>query len=349
MKDISVIIPIYKVEEYIERCVLSVMNQECDGISIECILVDDKSPDRSIDKAIHLIDNYTGDIDFKIVYHEQNQGISVARNTGMKHATGKYVFFMDSDDDLINTCIKKLWNVVVNYQDIQMVMGNYLDKKTGNIGINSSRILKGVISNYQLLELYFLGYIPVMVWNCLIQRDIIANNHLSFKQGLLQEDMLWSSQLFRHIDRFFFLPDVTLNYEYNPKSTMAELKYDETLHIPHQLYIIGELLNTFREDHWVSNTLYVISELLLVLDVIWKNKTQLDDDLVIKAYKYRKFIFRKNLCNVRLILIIFGLVMYKPFGYIVKLKFYRKNYHKIRMAVYKISSIFNKRNTLILN
>lgn len=339
--DVSVIIPVYKVEDYIGRCVLSIINQTCKRISVECILVDDKSPDRSIEKAENLIEKYEGDIVFKIIRHEFNQGLSAARNTGMKYATGKYIYFLDSDDDLAPSCIQKLFDVSINYPDVQMVMGNYLDKKTNTLGINNSRIPKRVVDNYLLMEMYYLSYIPVMAWNCLIRKDVIVKNNLSFRKGLLQEDMLWSSQLFRHIDRFYFLPEVTLNYEYNPMSTMAELKIDETRHIPHQLFIINELLNTFRKDHLVSNTLYIVSELLLVIDVIWKKKNHVDDTWIKQAFEYRNRIFKMSLSECRFILVFFELIMFKPFGYLMKVRLFRKNYHRIRMAFYRFASVFD--------
>ena len=103
--DISIIISVYNVEEYIERCILSVCKQSMNNISVECILVNDNSPDKSIDKAKSLIESYSGEIMFKIVTHDQNQGLSSARNTGMKNATGKYLFFLDSDDFLEDMCI----------------------------------------------------------------------------------------------------------------------------------------------------------------------------------------------------------------------------------------------------
>lgn len=342
MVDISIIIPIFNVEDYIERCIHSVMCQECKGISIECILIDDKSPDGSIDKAMHLIQNYSGDIVFKVVKHEQNQGQSAARNTGIKYATGKYLFFLDSDDDLVYSCIKTLWSVVLKHQDIQMVMGNYFDKKTKDVGINDHRMTKGVMNNYQLLEMFFLKYIPVMPWNCLILKDVIIKNDLSFKTGLLQEDMLWSSQLFRHIDRFYFVSDVTLNYEYNPISIMARLSNDKTLHLPHQLYIIKELLSTFRKDHCVSNTLYIMSELLLVLDIIWKNDKVVEESLVKTAFDYRNELFKISLVNYRFLLSLYELIMFNPFRYILKYRPFRRNYHKISIALYSLASAFDK-------
>ena len=109
-----------------------------------------------------------------------------------------------------------------------------------------------------------------MAWNCLILKKVIDENRLLFKEGLLQEDMLWSSQLFSYVNCFVFVPKITLFYEFNPNSTMAELVADETRHLPHQLYIINELICSFHEEHMVANTLYIVSELLIVFDVIWK-------------------------------------------------------------------------------
>lgn len=338
---ISIIIPVYKVEEYIERCILSVMNQKCEDIRIECILVDDYSPDRSMERAEKLIDHYTGDVSFMIVRHEHNMGQSSARNTGMKHATGKYLFFLDSDDIIDDLCIQNLWDVVKQYPNVQMVTGNYFDKRTGGKGINESRLPKGIMNNYQLLEMYFLSYIPVMVWNSLILREVVVKSNILFREGLLQEDMLWASQLFSNIDSFVFVPEVTLYYEYNHNSTMSALEVDKTRHLPHQLTIIDYLLNSFHNDHFVANNIYIVSELLLVLDVIWKENDQVDKALMRKAFDCRKRLFRMTVSQFRIVLILFGLIMFKPFGLAMKFRLFRKNYHRIRIAIYIIASFFN--------
>lgn len=162
--DISIIIPVYNVEEYIERCILSVCKQSMNNISVECILVNDNSPDKSIDKAKSLIESYSGEIMFKIVTHDQNQGLSSARNTGMKNATGKYLFFLDSDDFLEDMCIQELWNIVVNNPKVQMVMGNYQYVCSGVRGIDETRIPHGIISNYQLMEFFFLSVLFLLLY-----------------------------------------------------------------------------------------------------------------------------------------------------------------------------------------
>ena len=87
--DISIIIPVYKVEKYISRCILSVMNQSCENVQIECLIVDDCTPDNSIDIIKGLISDYKGIVRFKILFHEKNLGLSAARNTGIKASTGR--------------------------------------------------------------------------------------------------------------------------------------------------------------------------------------------------------------------------------------------------------------------
>lgn len=339
--DISIIVPVYNVEDYIERCVLSIINQVYSDIKMECILVDDNSPDLSIEKARRLIDQYSGDITFRIVRHEHNLGLSSARNTGMKNATGKYLYFLDSDDDIDKLCIQKLWNVVLKYPGIQMVMGNYHDQRIGKDGINQFRIPKGIIKNYQLLEMYFIGYIPVVAWNSLILRDVIVENNLSFKEGLLHEDLLWSLQLFLHIYFFYFVPEVTLYYEINPRSIMTDQTKSEASFLTHHLIIIDESLKCFRNDHCVSNSLYILSELLIVLDCLWKDINAVDEDSQEKIFEYRRVLYKMSLSNHRFILSLFELVMYKPFGYLLKFRFFRKNFHKMKIVVYKVSSFFD--------
>lgn len=101
---VSVIIPVYSVEPYIERCIESVLRQTYRDL--EVIIVDDCTPDRSIELAKNLINKVNcKDLDYKFIKHDINRGLSVARNTGIKAATGDYLFFMDSDDWISDDCI----------------------------------------------------------------------------------------------------------------------------------------------------------------------------------------------------------------------------------------------------
>ena len=97
---ISIIVPIYNVEEYILNCLSSIVNQKKIVHSVECILVDDHGQDNSMQLAKHFIEEYSGDVEFKIVVHERNRGLSVARNSGLSECMGDYILFLDSDDTL---------------------------------------------------------------------------------------------------------------------------------------------------------------------------------------------------------------------------------------------------------
>ena len=89
---------------------MSVTNQTMTE-GIECIIVDDCGPDNSMDIVRHFIDDYQGAISFHILKHEKNGGLSAARNTGIKAATGKYVYFLDSDDCLVPSAIETLISI----------------------------------------------------------------------------------------------------------------------------------------------------------------------------------------------------------------------------------------------
>ena len=119
---VSIIIPIYNVSQYIKRCIDSVISQTYQNI--ECILVDDYSPDNSIHLAEEIINSYKGAIDFRIIHHTQNEGLSSARNSGTNVATGDYLYYLDSDDEITPGCIEKLLALVEKYPNVEMVQGN---------------------------------------------------------------------------------------------------------------------------------------------------------------------------------------------------------------------------------
>ena len=98
---ISIIVPIYNVEKYIGRCLDSIFVQEYNGVDIECILVNDCTPDNSMDIVAKKLEFYHGKIIFKIKNLDKNGGLCMARNAGVEIAKGEYVLFVDSDDRLL--------------------------------------------------------------------------------------------------------------------------------------------------------------------------------------------------------------------------------------------------------
>lgn len=107
LPSVSIIIPVYNVEPYVEDCILSVMRQTYDG-PMECIIVDDCSTDDSMAVVGGVISEYNGPISFKVLHHEHNRGQSVARKHGFDVSNGEWVTFVDSDDLLLENAISKL-------------------------------------------------------------------------------------------------------------------------------------------------------------------------------------------------------------------------------------------------
>ena len=112
---VTIVIPVYQVEDYIESCLISVANQTYSG-EIECVVVDDCGADSSWQIVENFISEYNGKIDFKLIRHTENKGLSAARNTGIDHASGEYIYFLDSDDEITPECIERLVKPLENYK-----------------------------------------------------------------------------------------------------------------------------------------------------------------------------------------------------------------------------------------
>jgi glycosyltransferase involved in cell wall biosynthesis len=113
---VSIIVPFYNAEKYIHRCFDSIVNQTY--ANIECIFIDDCSPDHCYAILQTRIAEYAGKIDFQIIRHAQNKGVSAARNTGTLAAKGDYVYYLDSDDEITRDCIETLVNLQIHIQEL---------------------------------------------------------------------------------------------------------------------------------------------------------------------------------------------------------------------------------------
>ena len=191
MKDmISIIIPIYKVEEYLDRCVRSVVNQTYK--KIEIILVDDGSPDN----CPQLCDEWAIRDNRIIVIHKENGGLSSARNAGIKEARGEYILFVDSDDYIDqNTCEK-----LIKYAEgVDLVVGEatiYEDKKiihSIHTNLEENCIYTG--TECAMKEIMAGEWYAPACYN-MYRRRFILDNALLFTEGILHEDVDYLPRLF---------------------------------------------------------------------------------------------------------------------------------------------------------
>ena len=126
MLKISIVIPIYRVEKYIGECLDSIIIQEHEGIDLECILINDCTPDKSVEVVVKKLQNYHGRINFIIKHHNVNRGQCAARNTGSEYATGDYILFVDSDDTLAPGALQYFHEELdkANSNEVDVIMGN---------------------------------------------------------------------------------------------------------------------------------------------------------------------------------------------------------------------------------
>jgi glycosyltransferase involved in cell wall biosynthesis len=180
---VSVIIPVYNVENYIKECVESVINQTLK--EIEIIIVNDGTKDNSIKK----IEKYLSDSRV-ILINKENGGVSSARNAGLKIARGEYISFIDSDDFIELTMLEDLYN---ESKGMDIVLSNFA--RIDNLG--NIKIEKNNFKNLEIKEgSYFynieLGYVVNRIYN----HEFLKKVNVKFREKMLLEDLLFSLKIF---------------------------------------------------------------------------------------------------------------------------------------------------------
>jgi glycosyltransferase involved in cell wall biosynthesis len=203
---VSIIVPVYNVEKYITRCFDSIVNQIY--LNIECIFIDDCSPDKSFNILKKLIAEYSGNISFHIERHDENKGLSEARNTGINNAAGEYLYFLDSDDEITKNCIQTLVALVLKYENVDIAQGNaYQVPKASPDPYDISLCHFPEYSDDKLWlkqHFFLLPRIPTNATNKLIKKSFILENNLYFRKGIIHEDELWSFFAVKHINSIAF-------------------------------------------------------------------------------------------------------------------------------------------------
>ena len=213
---VTIIIPVYNVASYITRCLQSIVAQSYHDI--ECIVIDDCGTDESMQMVEQFIKNYQGCIYFSIIHHSHNQGLSAARNTGIKTANSEYIYFMDSDDAITPDCIETLVNIAQENPDADYVQGDIV---TGSELLNDGNIDADVpeyCSDKQLLEIIILHKTPRTAWNRLIKRSFLIDNSLFFPEGIIMEDHYWTYFVSKYVHAVSFTHKGTYYYYINNES-----------------------------------------------------------------------------------------------------------------------------------
>lgn len=220
MNTVSVIIPTYNSENTIEKCVLSVMNQSSEYLS-EIIVIDDGSTDTTEEKIRNL-----SNIDPRIYYHKKvNGGVSSARNLGIELVHGKYVMFIDSDDEIKSDIIE---NMVKHSNNNDLVVsGIELHQESGCTEISK----EGTFSPSEVIENYG-NSIPGLLVNgpCakLFRKELLESKEIKFEEGLsLGEDTLFVFQYLKYCSQVIFIKNIGyVYYQMGNTSLMTKFRKD---------------------------------------------------------------------------------------------------------------------------
>lgn len=253
MPKFSIIIPVYNVEKYLEKCLDSIKNQTYKDY--EVIIVNDGTKDNSMDIAKKY--------DFKII-NQKNQGLSAARNTGVKNATGDYLLFVDSDDYLEKDLLKELNKSLKNNPDLVrfQIKEVYEDGKEINYPEEEFQNKSGVeafsiISKYHFVE---------NAWAYLYKKTFYEKNKFKFKEGTIHEDFGIVPLIIMKANKVNSINYLGYNYLQRSGSIMSQKNYEKTKKkvedfYNHYLYLIEEINKTSLDSKvfksFISNSLII--------------------------------------------------------------------------------------------
>lgn len=183
---VSILVPVYKVDKYIERCVRSLFEQTYENV--EFIFVNDCTPDKSVDILKSVLDEYPQQKSkTKIINHDKNRGVAAARNTLLKNASGDYILWVDSDDYIIKNAVEILVARVIETNADIICFGTTVHSVNGNKQLN---LFDKTTPNELILDL-LSGRILTVLWGNMFRHRLFIDNNVSFIEGLdIGEDML---------------------------------------------------------------------------------------------------------------------------------------------------------------
>ena len=209
MPKISVIIPVYNVEEYLEQCLDSIINQTFKDLEIICV------NDGSTDKSLCILEKYAQKDNRIKIINQTNQGLSAARNTGIENATGEYISFVDSDDYIKNN----LYETLLKYLPSELICFNAEAFGDFPIPDKLNKYLKYKYNGVKNITDKVIFNTNVYAWNKLFKTEIIQKYKIKFPEGLYFEDFVFLWDYMLKIKKVNYLRNNENFYFYRQRST----------------------------------------------------------------------------------------------------------------------------------
>ena len=263
---LSIIVPVYGVEKYIDKCLDSLVKQSLK--EIEIIVVNDGTKDNSQ----KIIDKYVKKYPDKIKsYIKENGGQGSARNYGLEKANGEYIGYVDSDDFVEKDMYKKLYNKAKeNNYDI-VVCGNY------NVSEDyQNKNIDAFINNYNTdLENIFFG--KMAVWNKIYKRDILIKNKLEFKEKVWYEDLAFTLKAIMNSNTFAFIDEPLYDYLIREGSTMNNSNVQRNLEILDAFNDILSYIQHNKKEEYFSKIEFLAIDHIYISAIVRVLKAEADD------------------------------------------------------------------------
>ncbi len=289
---LSIVIPAYNVEKYLERCLKSVIYQSCSDYEI--IIVDDGSSDSTPDICIRYANKYN----FIRMIHQFNSGAAVARNTGIKNANGKYIAFVDADDTIKKGSLQLLLDLIANIKQKADVISVSFTMLIENKPINY--LLKGL----QIDRVYkWDEYLAISMkknsfrcepWAYIYRRDFLNKNNLRFEEGLYHEDVEWTLHTIKCKPNYIAFSVPFYNYLIREGSITKSGKREKDIQDLQYIYknwycfanginnhVLRQIVSAFVVKNYIySQSMYKVSKN--------ENEWNLSDSFILKNYQDRK-------------------------------------------------------------
>ena len=221
MCEISVIIPVYNVEEYLNECMDSILNQSINDIEVICV------NDGSTDSSLDILKQYSDKEDRIKIINQENRGLGAARNAGLKNSKGKYIYFIDSDDYIEQDTLEKLYcSAISNSSDIVLFKFQNVDDahnvQRRGVEFKIDRIFGDIdYSNFSFTYMDVKKHVLNTAFSAclkLYKKEFIDSIDFTFPEGLSFEDVPVHARVMLEAERISFVNENLYNYRYNPKS-----------------------------------------------------------------------------------------------------------------------------------
>lgn len=267
----SFIIPVYNLEGYLHECMNSILNQSFSNF--EVILINDESTDKSLE----ICTSYELRDERIKVLNRGKQGVSEARNDGIRHSKGEYIIFVDGDDYLESSgkVLSKIFHILKSH-NIDILLFKLVPFEIDRNGVKNIYKVKKIGSTNKLSKIFQKRLYLASPCDKIVRRELIVNNNIEFPKNLLCEDIQWSGDLLKFTDNMMFFP---FDFYFYRKNREGSTTYEKSIKSINDTYI--QLKKNFdinsKLDHKYLNKFYANYYLVCLKQMVYHKDITIDE------------------------------------------------------------------------